>query len=114
MVYEDEINPFTGNLPSLRSGRDNHDARDVYAQQPVEAVVDDFNPFTGNLPVITPQREPDRQPVYAKAGHKPLRQEKQQSQKTLGIYRPELAPMAGHHPASARYERCIYSLISGL
>ena len=82
VIYEDEINPFTGNLPSLRSGRDDRDARKAIEQQPVDAVEDDFNPFTGNLPLITQQREPDRQ-TYAKSGQasRPLRQEKQQSQK---------------------------------
>jgi hypothetical protein len=89
MIYEDEINPFTGNLPSLRSSRDNGDnrgAKDRSLRQPFEAAADDFNPFTGNLPSIAPQVETDRRPVsYAKPGQSnkllPPRQERQQSQK---------------------------------
>ena len=66
LTYEDEINPFTGNLPMLRSGRENR--RDVKpASNPLQAVpwpdaiVDEMNPFTGNLPLLPSQSAPETQ-----------------------------------------------------
>ena len=64
--HEDEINPFTGNLPTLRSGRDNYrDAKPT--SNPLQAVpwpdmvVDEMNPFTGNLPSLPSQSAPETQ-----------------------------------------------------
>ncbi len=98
LAYEDEINPFTGNLPSLRASRDardvnsrpqpenftdeinpftgnlpslraSRDARDVDSRPQPENFTDEINPFTGNLPGIAPQREPDRRSTsYEKSG----------------------------------------------
>ena len=66
LTYEDEINPFTGNLPMLRSGRENRrDAKP--ASNPLQAVpwpdaiVDEMNPFTGNLPTLPSQSAPETQ-----------------------------------------------------
>ncbi len=65
-TYEDEINPFTGNLPTLRSGRENHRDAKPGSNPPQavpwpDAIIDEMNPFTGNLPFLPSQSAPETQ-----------------------------------------------------
>ncbi|GAC1668682.1 MAG: hypothetical protein PVS3B1_06600 [Ktedonobacteraceae bacterium] len=61
-IYEDEINPFTGNLPSLRPGHAGRDSKATLNVQHSASwpddVVDELSPFTGNLPELAHTKVP--------------------------------------------------------
>ncbi len=98
LMYEDEINPFTGNLPTLRSGHDNHGgAKPASDSMPwTNAIVDELSPFSGNLPSFASQGAPETQgrlpalPVRSEQTSKnsPSRQQKQPNYKLWAFIDP--------------------------
>jgi len=63
--YEEEISPFTGNLPSISNTRVREarpSANDVPAHVYADTTPDEVSPFTGNLPAIAAMAEEEVSP----------------------------------------------------